>query len=185
MEPTAYPFRCDLPSGSMTSQRTLSAVTMTVLVALLVVGAVVGWRALSAPTPGSEEEPVATGPSCEDGLAKGEVVHSGDVTVSVYNAGSRSGLAGQTQDQLLARGFIPGDIANAPEEFADVRFVRILSRSKSDPAARLVALQFGANTAIQVAPDLGPGVEVVVGNDFVGLVDAPRRLKAKARGSGC
>lgn len=170
----------------MTRQRILSAVTMTVLVALLVLGAVVGWKALLAPTPGGEEEtPVATGSRCKDGLAKGEVVHSSDVTVSVYNAGSRSGLAGQTQDQLVARGFIPGDIANAPEEFGKVRFARILSPSRNDPAARLVALQFGANTVIEVAPDLGPGVEVVVGNDFIGLVDAPRRLKAKSRGSGC
>ena len=168
----------------MNSRRTRSAITLVVLVAVLVAGAYLGWRALFAPLPGSDE-PAATGPQCRDGVDAGDVLHTDDVTVSVYNAGSRSGLAGQTQDQLTARAFIPGDLGNAPPEYERVRFVRVLSPSRSDPAARLVALQFGANTVVEKAEDLGPGVEVIVGDQFVGLVDAPKRLRAKAPGSGC
>lgn len=169
----------------MTQRRTLSILTMIVLVSVLVAGAVLGWQSLSAPLPGDDEVPTATGPECRDGVSAGDLIHADDVTVSVYNAGSRSGLAGQTQDQLTARAFIPGELGNAPEELEGVRFVRVLAPAKTDPAARLVALQFGANTLIEVAEDLGPGVEVIVGDEFVGLVDAPRQLRAEADGSGC
>jgi hypothetical protein len=170
----------------MTQRRTLSVLTMTVLVTLLVLGAFLGWRALSAPLPGDDEPEADAGPRCKAGLAEGEIVRTRDITVSVYNAGTRSGLAGQTLDQLAGRGFLPGDISNAPTEYGDVRFARVLATSPNDPAARLVALQFGPNTAVQVAPDLGPGVEVLVGDDLGGLTEAaPRRLRAAAAGSGC
>jgi hypothetical protein len=169
------------------SRRLLSAVTITVLLLVLVLGAVIGWQALSAPLPGSDEPAASTpSPDCDPGLSKGDLVHASDVTVSVFNAGTRSGLAGQTQEQLTARGFIAGDVGNAPGTLAGVRFVRVLADTTTDPAAKLVARQFGRHTLIQKEDDdLGPGVEVVVGDRFVGLVKAPRQLKAAASGSGC
>ena len=33
--------------------------------------------------------------------------------------------------------------------------------------------------------DLGPGVDIVVGDKFAGLVKAPRKIKAQTAGSGC
>jgi hypothetical protein len=166
-------------------RRTLTAVTLTVLIALLAVGAFVGWRALFSPLPSETEENPAAAPGCADGVARGDTVRTRDVTVSVYNAGTRSGLAGQTQDELVARGFIPGDLGNAPDDLSSVRFVRVLAETRRDPAARLVALQFGRDTRVQAAPDLGSGVEVVVGDKFRGLDKAPRRIRADAPGSGC
>lgn len=168
----------------MRDRRVLTGITLTVLVALLVVGAVVGWRTLSAPLP--ETTAGDTGPSCDPGLKRGEVVSTKDITVTVLNAGSRAGLAGQTQQELIARDFIPGAVGNAPGRLGNVKEVRVLSESKDDPAARLVARQFGKKTRIQeTGRDLGPGVEVVVGNKFLGLVKAPRKLRAKSSGSGC
>lgn len=172
----------------MTNRHIVSAVTLVVLVGVLVVGAWVGWRTLSAPLPSGDDDEAqsVSGPKCDNGVRRGDVVRPRDVTVSVYNAGSRSGLAGQTQSELEARGFISGDVGNAPEDMAGVQFVRILATSKSDPAARLVALQFGPNTLIEpVKEDLGPGVEVIVGDDFLGLVEAPDKIKAEVAGSGC
>lgn len=172
----------------MTDRRLVPAATMTVLVLLLVLGAVLGWRAVTAPfsDTADADSDSAEAQQCEDGLAKGDLVHTDDVTVSVFNAGSRSGLAGQTQQQLVSRGFIPGSAGNAPGNLSGVKYVRVLAPAKNDPAARLVARQFGPNTFIQVGRrDLGPGVDVVVGDDFVGLVDAPRRMRARAAGSGC
>ncbi len=167
----------------MAKRRTLTAVTLTVLVALLATGAFVGWRALFAPVP---DVPTAgTGAAEECQVSRGDTVRTRDVTVSVYNAGSRSGLAGQTQDELVARGFIPGDIGNAPDDLSGVRFVRVLAETRRDPAARLVALQFGKKTRVQAAPDLGSGVEVIVGDRFKGLVKAPRKIRADAPGSSC
>lgn len=160
--------------------------TIIVLIGLLAAGAYIGWRSLAAPLPGDDEPKRAERPRCNDGVARGDVVTPGDVTVSVYNAGSRSGLADQTRSELAARGFIPGDVGNAPTDLEGVRFVRVLAPNEKSPTARLVALQFGANTLVQpVKEDLGPGVEVIVGDDFDGLVDAPSKVKARRGGTGC
>lgn len=170
----------------MTNRRVLSAVTLVVLLGILVVGAYMGWQRLTAPVDESPEPTTAAGPTCDPGVRKGEVVRTRDITVSVYNAGDRTGLAGQTMSELEARGFIAGEVGNAPDDLASVDWVRVLARSKTDPAARLVALQFGKQTLIQaVKQDLGPGVEVIVGDKFLGLVKAPAQIKAQASGSGC
>ena len=169
-------------------RRALTAITLVVLVVLLVVAGLVGWRAISGPVDETPEADATGKPdaSCDPGLKKGDLVRTREVTVSVYNAGSRAGLAAQTQDELKARKFIPGEIANAPAGYSGVRFVRVLAPSVDDPAARLVALQFGRHTLIQATDtDLGPGVDVIVGNEFVGLVKAPEQVKATASGSGC
>ena len=170
------------------TRKAVSAVTMVVLIALLVAGAWYGWQSLSAPLPGGDAEPERRNakPRCDEGVARGDLVSTEDVTVSVYNAGSRSGLADLTLSELTARGFIRGDAGNAPEELESVQFVRVLAKAKDDPTAELVALQFGADTLVQeTGEDLGPGVEVVVGDDFPGLVDAPTEIKARRATSGC
>ncbi len=173
----------------MRDRRLLSAVTLAVLSAILVLGAVVGFRSLFAPLPGaadeSEEAPVAAG-ECKDELRAGKPVRAEQVTVSVYNAGDQAGLAGTTRDQLVARGFLPGEVGNAPEDYP-VQFVRVLAPRKKDPAALLVALQFGPETFVQVTDDdLGPGVDVIVGSDFPGFADdAPTQIEAPGDGSGC
>ncbi len=164
----------------------LAGITFLVLIGILALGTVVGWRAVSTPVPGLSEESPSDEPSCRDGVSAGDVVRTGDVTVSVFNAGSRSGLADQTLGELTARGFLAGDVGNAPGDVGAVRFVRVLAPSKKDPAAQLVALQFGPKTLVQpTSQDLGPGVDVIVGDRFSGLSKAPRKLKAKTAGSGC
>ena len=164
----------------------LTAVTLLVLVGLVAVGGYYGYRAVFTPV---GDDPVTASPDarrCEKGLKKGEPVRTPDVTVTVLNAGSRNGLAGQVQEQLVRRGFLAGTTDNAPDGMV-VRFVRILAPSAQDPAARLVAAQFGNGTYIQRSKDdLGPGVDVVVGDRFRGLTPgAPRRLRATTAGTGC
>ncbi len=172
----------------MTNRRAvITAVTLSVLVALLLVGAYLGWRALSAPVP-ERPDPVAepTGPRCVEVIKKGDVVRAKQVKVSVFNAGNLSGLAGRTQERLTVRGFLPGKVGNAPDRYEGVRFVRVLGPRKNDPAAMLVARQFGAKTKVLVSRrNLGPGVDVVIGDEFPGVVKAPRKLVAKVAGSGC
>jgi len=164
----------------------LAGITFLVLFGILAVGTVVGWRAVSSPVPGSSEETPSAGPSCREGVAAGDVVRTGDVTVSVFNAGDRSGLADQTLGELTARGFIAGEVGNAPADVRAVKFVRVLAPRANDPAALLVARQFGPQTLVQPhAEDLGRGVDVIVGDKFAGLVKAPRKLKARTAGSGC
>jgi hypothetical protein len=167
-------------------RRALTAVTMTVLVALLVVAGLVGWNTLSSSDDTSASGHQGRHKRCAAGLEKGDVVHSSEVRVSVYNAGTRDGLAGRVQDKLAAREFLRGAVSNAPAGFGGVQSVRVLARKANDPAARLVARQFGPRTVVQpTRNDLGPGVDVVIGNQFSGLVDAPQQVRATASGSGC
>ncbi len=163
----------------------LTAVTLLVLLALVGAGGYYGYRELFAPL-GDDVSASPGGRDCERGLRRGETVRTGDVTVSVLNAGTTNGLAGRVQGALVRRGFIAGTTDNAPDD-QTVRFVRVLAPSTRDPAARLVAVQFGARTVIQRSREnLGPGVDVIVGDRFRGLEkDAPRRLRATVAGSGC
>jgi hypothetical protein len=162
----------------------LTGVTLLVLLVLVGMGGYYGYRALFAPV----DESVTASPKdggCQE-LTKGEVVRPRDVTVTVLNAGSRTGLAGQVQQQLVRRGFHAGNIDNAPEG-TGVRFVRVRAASVKDPAARLVAAQFGKGTLlVHSKEDLGPGVDVIVGDRYKGLEKhAPRKLRATVAGSGC
>lgn len=166
----------------MRGRHAMTAITLLVLLGLLLAGAYLGWRSLSAPLAGGED----TEPRCREGVERGDRLVTDDVTVSVYNAGSRAGLAGRTQEELVSRGFIAGDLGNAPDGLGDVRLVRVVAANRQDPAALLVARQFGKDTFIQVSDEsLGAGVDVVVGDDYVGLVKAPSRITARAAGSGC
>jgi hypothetical protein len=166
----------------------LTGVTLTVLVGLLAVGAVFGWRAMVAPAEPHHDRHNGTARAhgCDPQIKRGDVVTPRDVRVSVYNAGTRSGLAGETLSSLADRGFRRGKVGNAPRTYASVKFVRVLAPTAKDPAAKLVALQFGPHTVVvRIDRNLGRGVEVVVGDGFFGLAKAPGKLRAKAPGSGC
>src|SRR3954447_17825089 len=92
--------------GRVSKRSVISGVTLVVLVGLLVTGAYVGWQKLKEPIPGGDDgaHSQVSGPRCKEGVKRGDLVRPRDVTVSVYNAGSRTGLAGQTMSELEARG---------------------------------------------------------------------------------
>lgn len=155
--------------------RAKSGLTLLVLVALLVLGLRVGWTQLTEPlgTPDlATEEP----PACTDRLVEaGSTIGPGDVTVSVYNGGTQDGLAGGTLEKLANRGFGIGESGNA-----DVRVPRIqVWAEEPSPAVFLVRTHLGQNARqIRVVPrpGLGPGVTVVVGDDWRGLKKGRRQL---------
>lgn len=153
-----------------------AAVTMLVLIGLLVLGAVWGWRALFAEVPG-DATALTPSPTCvSEAIAAGEKIRADQVRVSVFNGGTRSGLAGETLDALMDRGFLAGDTANAPSD-VDVARVEVWSTVEKDPRAQLVARQFGKNVKVRFSDeDLGPGIDVIVGDRFDRLARAPRAL---------
>ncbi len=165
-------------ASEVANRRLSTALTLTVLVVLLVIGALIGLKALFEPidgNPSADPSPACTPTQVG---APGRI-ESNQVTVSVYNAGNRAGLASETLDDLTDRAFKAGEAGNAPEG-TKVNFVQVWTTEKKDRAARLVALQFGRNTVVRIHDDLGPGVEVIVGSGFKGLVDAPRSIKSAA-----
>jgi hypothetical protein len=161
----------------MGSRHLVTAVTMMVLVGILVVGAVVGAQKLFAPLP-AETEPVAEpSPSCTTEAAQGDRLRIRDVRVNVFNAGTRTGLAGGTMRDLARRGFRRGEVGNAPRD-ARVRRVQVWVREGEEAAGRLVARNFGPKVKVVVPKDgdLADGVDVIVGNGY------PERLGKKVGG---
>lgn len=159
----------------MHSRHLVTAVTMMVLVGILVVGAVVGAQKLFAPLP--ETQPVAEpSPSCTVEAEKGERLRIRDVRVNVFNAGSEAGLAGGTMRDLARRGFVRGEVGNAPNDTA-VRRVQVWIEKGEEAAGRLVARNLGRKVKVMTVKgeDLADGVDVIVGNKF------PERLAKKVK----
>lgn len=159
----------------MTGRRITTAVTLMVLLAILSAMAIIGFQKLTAPMPSH----ASTKKSCSgtERQVKGYLQRS-EVQVSVFNAGSRSGFASTTLEKVVTAGFRAGNAGNAPAG-SKVRRAVVWTTKPNDPAARLVAEAFGRRTRVEVIKtDLGPGVDVLVGDRFRGLdPQAARRIK--------
>ena len=157
-----------------------SAATLGVLCALLVVGGLWGWSAVTAPFPGK-----VAAPACENRpVAKGDKIFPAQVVVSVYNAGSRFGLAGRTMELFTGQGFPEGDIADAPNR-SKVPFVQIWTPDPKNPAVQLVASRLAGPHSIVKREAPGAGVNVVVGDRFDKLGKGLRFVKARSDSEIC
>ncbi|NUR09215.1 MAG: LytR C-terminal domain-containing protein [Nocardioidaceae bacterium] len=170
----------------MRPRHLMTAVTMLVLVGILVLGVILGVNSLFAPLPGSDEPAAEPSASCSTkAVKKGQKIRTRQVQVSVFNGGTRAGLADETMDRLARRGFKRGDVGNAPSG-TSVRRVRVYTTDRNDAAAMLVARQFGKKVKVQVREDdLGPGIDVVVGNDLHKLAKAKPAIVVKRSSSVC
>jgi hypothetical protein len=148
-------------------RRLTTGITLVVLVLVLAGMAIIGVKKALAPLPGDSTASSSSCSGTEKQVQK--FLTRSEVQVSVYNAGDRSGLAGQTLDKLEAAGFKAGNSGNAPHS-ANVRKAVVWTTQPDDASARLVALAFGPGTrVVETATDLGPGVDVLVGNKFKAL----------------
>ncbi len=154
---------------SLISARQKSVLTLATLAVLLLIGVSWGWSAVTEPFPQGEE--VATCSPTE--VAKGDKVYPDQVTVSVLNAGGREGLAGRTLDELVRNGFGKGDLDNAPVD-AGVDLVEIWTDAPRSPAVQLVASHLGNDVRVLRRDSGAPGVNIVVGNEFSGVITGRR-----------
>lgn len=171
----------------MTTRHLTTALTLAVLCVIVAIAGVVGFNTLFAPLPGADEEPsAAVSPTCEAAPGKKRVrLRSSEVTVNVFNAGTRPGLAGATVDSFRARGFQGGLIGNAPSDTA-VRRAQVWIAEGEEDAGRLVARQLGPRTPVVTRDeDLGDGIDVLVGNGFRALVRGPRSILVTVVARGC
>ncbi|MCD4532780.1 LytR C-terminal domain-containing protein [Nocardioides sp. cx-169] len=153
--------------------RLRSALTLLALALLLLVGVAWGWGAATEPFPEADEVPI-----CSDtDVPAGTKVYPDQVTVSVANAGTREGLAGRTMQLLVDGGFGRGGINNAPDG-TDVRFAEIWTDQPQSPAVKLVKSRLGKRAQVVRRDTTLPGVNVIVGDDFVELAKGGQWAKS-------
>src|SRR3954471_21260073 len=117
---------------------------MGVLGLLLLIAGAWGWTAATEPLPGKVNSPVCV----QQRIPAGTKIFPQDVTVSVYNAGTREGLARHTMALLTAEGFAEGRSGNAASK-ARVAKVQIWSLQPRSAAVQLGASRLGENMDIE------------------------------------
>ncbi len=149
-----------------------TAITLGVLCLLVVIAAVWAWSATTEPLPAKVDRP-----ACVDTeVAAGDRLYPQQVTVSVYNASSRDGLASRTMQALVDQGFPEGATGNAVR--TRVAVAEIWTPEPDSPAVALLASYLGDDVEVERRDGLGPGVTVVVGDRFADLVEGKRFVAA-------
>lgn len=154
--------------------RTRSAVTLAVLTVVFVIGVAWAWSAVTDPFPEKEEQLACT----DSTFAAGDRVTPGNVLVNVFNASGTDGLAGETMDALVRKGFAEGSISNTSAETGESGAV-IWTDDPDGPAAQLLRTYFGKDTKIVEQATAELGITVVVGEGFPGIKDGKTGVKAK------
>jgi hypothetical protein len=158
--------------------RLRSAATLGVLVMLCLLGILFGVKSLTKDLPAN---PISAGSDelcTERTVEAGQKIRASEITVSVFNAGTRGGAASKVMKELQTRGFASGDSANAPDGTKVIR-AQVWADSRRNSAAQLVAAQFGDDIAVKInRKNIGIGIVVVVGNDLGKLVKAPTSTTA-------
>ncbi len=119
--------------------------------------------------------------------APAAVPKPGKVTVNVFNATTRSGLAKQTADELKKRGFKIGDVGNATKEFdKKVKGTGLLLGPAASLNTSLPVLATQLSTAERRTDPArkGEAVDLIIGNGFKELrkkADADQALAALAK----
>lgn len=157
-----------------------SALVLGGLCVLLAGAALWGFRAATEPFPGRTDP----APCRETAVSAGDKVFPDQVTVSVYNASERDGLAGLTLDLFRDEGFNAADSGNAPDS-ADVAVATIWTDRPDAPDVRLVASRLGKRVEIEDRPSRGPGVTVLVGDGFKRLFRGQKSVVAEQDGTIC
>lgn len=152
-------------------------ITLVVLLVILLGAAYYGWQTVVDPgDPGAATTPDPTPPTkttkraCvqEKTYPKGATIRATSFKVNVYNAGGISGQAGDVLSALHDNGFQEGVADNPPPSVTAIN-VSILTSTPNSPLARLVQQQFKGNVRLVPGPNLGVGVDVVIGPSFNGM----------------
>ncbi len=154
-------------------------ITLLVLLGVLLGAGYYGWRTIISPATGdagSTNQPHHHGTHCAKRQAfhKGQKFKSKDIIVNVYNAGAIPNLAGDTLAKLGAKGFKQGVADNAPSGVGAAN-VTILTSDRRLPQVQLVASQFKGRVTYTSGPALAAGIDVIVGDSFVGADPSARK----------
>jgi hypothetical protein len=154
--------------------------TLAVLMVLLLVGITWGWSAVRSPFPQKAAPKICV----RTALQPGDRVSAPQVTVSVYNASTRVGLAERTMSEFEDQGFGPGKVGNAAKG-TSVLYAQVWTHDRANPAVQLVISRLGPRAHILEKPPVGPGITVVVGPQYDKLVAGKSSVKVKQPADIC
>jgi hypothetical protein len=154
-------------------------VTLLILLGILAAAAWYGAKAVLENRP--KPEAVIT---CATTQARKDAqVKSTQVTVNVYNAGTRAGQARRIAAELRNRGFKVATVGNISEKTA-VKKAEVRSKQNT-PQAQLLAKQVSGTRVIKVATH-DATVDLVIGDSLDALTDkAPTTLKITGKVVTC
>jgi hypothetical protein len=159
-----------------------------VAVVALAVGLTAGWWFSGGPG-GDTAQPTTTPTlSCPpSGVTPAPLPAPKAITVNVYNATDRAGLARTTATDLAKRGFRVGRVANDPKDAAVAVSAEVRHGPKGAAQAKVVAAQVrGATLVADTRADAT--VDLALGAAFVGLAtpaEAAAALAPPPVPSGC
>ncbi|HEX5089596.1 MAG TPA: LytR C-terminal domain-containing protein [Nocardioides sp.] len=149
--------------------RLRTAITLAALLLLMLLGITWGWAQVLKPFPGKVDAPI-----CVDTTYRtGDELSVQDVTVSVFNASAREGLAARTLQQLEDAGFSGGETANAPKGTALSGPAEIWVKKPDDPGVKLLRKRVGKVPVVEHPENTAAGITLVVGDQFGDLQDGP------------
>ena len=115
------------------------------------------------------------------GAGAGAVPKPAQITVNVFNATTRSGLAKTTADELRRRGFKIGQVGNAAKQYdKKVAGTGMLlgPASSLNTSLPVLATQLGTAERRTDAARTGTAVDLIIGNGFKALTSQAEATKA-------
>ncbi|TYL49677.1 LytR family transcriptional regulator [Nocardioides sp. BGMRC 2183] len=158
-----------------------SALTLVALAVVFLGGITWAWSQITEPFPEAEETPLCT----DTVVSAGESVRPGQVLVSVLNASGRNGLAGETMDGLVERGFGKGESGNVSVAGAKTLTAQIWTTDTSNPSVMLVRSYLGKGVEVVEQEAATAGVTVVVGERFGEVTKGRKQVKASDETTVC
>ncbi|MFJ8625886.1 LytR C-terminal domain-containing protein [Kitasatospora sp. NPDC093550] len=138
-------------------------------------------KPLAAPTPGATPgSPAASGAPAGQGDPHA-VPQPAAVTVNIYNATTKAGLAGRTAEEFKKRGFTIGKVGNAPAEL-DKKVpgtAQVIAGPAGAGAGTLVGSQI-AGAAVTADARTDASVDFVIGDSYNALLDETQAAAALA-----
>jgi LytR cell envelope-related transcriptional attenuator len=160
---------------------------LTIAASVVVLG-LVGWgtqQLIHVFSGNAKTATAAQGAKCRTAAgapAKAAFPKPDQVTVNVYNATTRTGLAQETADQLKARGFVIGKVANAPAAYdKKLRGTGLLLGSAGGQKGAMAVLGTQVAGAAKKADTRSTGdVDLIIGDTFTSLTPAKDATTALA-----
>lgn len=161
---------------------------MTFAVLLFIGGSVLGVVLLLQPANTQIEEEQCDTQTVDEG----DDLTSNLISVNIYNAGEEAGKANRVSINLQRKGFLAGEIDNAPEG-VDASNVTVISKDPDHPAAKLLAKQFKGDVESADVPEAisadelsSEGIALVIGEKYKGVKKkAPRKTESDRHISVC